>query len=433
MAEGCMKGYEINVHHITRVEGHGNVVVNVKDGKIEDLRLEIVESPRFFEAMLEGRPWQEASSITARICGICAMGHTCASVQAGEDALGIVPDEETVLLRKFLLHAETIQSHILHLYFLVAPDVFGVGSVIPLATSHPDVVKMALRLKKLGNEICEILVGRKIHPIGMLPGGFARWPLREELLRSRELLLAARPDLEATVELFRSVRMPEFDRPTEYVALKKAGEYAFYNGDIASSTGRTSPPQSYRDRIHERVASHSAAKHARASAESYAVGALARYNVNHANLRPWARKVADALGLKPPLTNPFHNNTAQLIETLHCYEDALAVLDDLLHRKGYVHRMKEPTRHAQGVGATEVPRGILFHDYTIDRDGRITAANCIIPTGQNLANIEVDMHALVGKMAGGEPAEIQHKLEMLVRAYDPCISCATHFLEVRFV
>ncbi len=428
-----MKGYEINVHHITRVEGHGNVVVNVKDGKIEDLRLEIVESPRFFEVMLEGRKWDEAASITARICGICALGHTMASILASEDALGIVPDEETILLRKLLIHGETIQSHILHLYFLVAPDFFHVGSVIPLATSHPEVVKRALRLKKLGNEVCEVLVGRKIHPIGMLPGGFTRWPLQSEIRQVKEMLLQARPDIEATVELFRGIAMPEFERKTEYMALKAEGEYALYTGDIASSMGTVSPPRTYLERIHERVAAHSAAKHVRGAAETFAVGALARYNVNHAQLRPWAKGVAKALKLTPPVTNPFHNNSAQLVETLHCYEDALWLCDELIGRKGYIHRMKEPTRYARGVGASEVPRGTLYHDYTYDSDGRITSANCIIPTGQNLANIEADMHAMVSGMAGREPQEIQHGLEMLVRAYDPCISCATHFLDVEFV
>ncbi|MBM3286396.1 MAG: Ni/Fe hydrogenase subunit alpha [Candidatus Eisenbacteria bacterium] len=428
-----MKGYEINVHHITRVEGHGNVVVNVRDGRIEDLRLEIVEAPRFFEVMLEGRKWDEAASITARICGICAIGHTMASILASEDALGIVPDEETKLLRKLLIDGETIQSHILHLYFLVAPDFFNVGSVIPLAGTHPEVVKRALRLKKLGNEICEILAGRKIHPIGVLPGGFARWPLPEEILRVRKILEDARPDLEATVELFKTLKMPELERKTEYVALKAPGEYAFYTGDIASSLGKVTPPQTYLDRISERVVSHSAAKHVKAQAESYAVGARARLNINHEMLRPWAKGVLKALGLKPPLTNPFHNNTAQLIEVLHCYENAIEMCDELLARKGYVHRMKQPTKYGRGAGASEVPRGVLFHDYTLDADGRITKANCIIPTGQNLANIEADMHTLVGQMAGREPQEIQRGLEMLVRAYDPCISCATHFLEVRFV
>lgn len=428
-----MRGYEINVHHITRVEGHGNVVVNVKDGKIEDLRLEIVESPRFFEAMLEGRKWDEAASITARICGICALGHTCASIQASEAALGIVPDEETTLLRKFLLHGETIQSHILHLYFLVAPDFFDAPSVIPLAETHPEVVKRALRMKKLGNRMCEILVGRKIHPIGMIPGGFTRWPLLEDLREAKRMLVEARADLEATVELFKGLAMPDLDRPTEYVALKSGGEYAFLYGDIASSMGKVTPPATYLDRVKERVISHSAAKHAKAEAETYAVGALARFNINYPSLRPWAKGVADALGMKPLVTNPFHNNTAQLIEVLHCYEDALAILDDLMLRKGYVHRIKEPATHGRGVGATEVPRGILFHDYTLDSDGRIEKANCIIPTGQNLANVEADMYKLVEKMAGAQPAEIQKRLEMLVRAYDPCISCATHFLEVEFV
>jgi coenzyme F420-reducing hydrogenase alpha subunit len=428
-----MKSYEIHVHHITRVEGHGNVVVNVRDGRIEDLKLEIVESPRFFEAMLEGRTWEEAATITSRICGICALGHTIASVQAAESAMGITPDEETVLLRKLLLHAETIQSHILHLYFLVAPDLFEVGSVIPLASSHPELVRRALRLKKLGNEICEILVGRKIHPIGMLPGGFTRWPLPAEIQRVRELLEQARPDLDETVTLFTTVAFPEFHRRTEYVALSRLSEYAFYDGDITSSNGTRSPVSSYRERIRERIVSHSAAKHAGAGADSFAVGALARFNVNHAKLRPWAKRVAGQLGMVPPVDNPYHNNTAQLIEVLHCYEDALDVAAELSRRRAYSHRRKEPTRHGRGVGATEVPRGTLYHEYDVGADGRIREANCIIPTGQNLANIEADMHAMVGQMAGADPADIQQGLETLVRAYDPCISCATHFLEIRFV
>jgi coenzyme F420-reducing hydrogenase alpha subunit len=428
-----VKSYDIHVHHITRVEGHGNVVVNVRDGKIEELKLEIVESPRFFEAILEGRSWEEAASITARICGICALGHAMASVQASEAALGIVPDEETVLLRKLLLHAETIQSHILHLYFLVAPDLFDVGSVIPLAETHPDIVRCALRLKKLGNEVCEILVGRKIHPIGILPGGFTRWPLPAEMRRVQEALAAARPDLEETVALFGTLRMPEFHRQTEYLALSRLDEYAFYNGDIVSSKGGRSPVSAYRERIRERVVSHSAAKHVAADEDSFTVGALARFNLNHGKLHPWAKQVAESLGLKPPVDNPFHNNSAQLIEVLHCYEDALAIASELTARSSYSHRRREPTRHGRGVGASEVPRGTLYHEYDIGPDGRIRAANCVIPTGQNLANIEADMYAMVAGMAGGEPAAIQQKLEMLVRSYDPCISCATHFLEVRFV
>jgi sulfhydrogenase subunit alpha len=427
-----MKGFEVNVHHLTRVEGHGNIVVNVKEGKIEELRLEIVESPRFFEKMLQGRRWDEAPAITSRICGICALGHTTAAVLAVEAATGIVPDEETVLLRKLLVDGETIQSHILHTYFLVAPDILGVGSVIPLAETHPEVVKRALRLKKLGNAMCDLLVGRKVHPISYLPGGFTRWPSKEDFSRVREMLLEARGDIEATIDLFAGVKLPDFRRETEFLALKTAGEYALYTGDIASTLGKVSPPSSYLDRIHEVVVPHSAAKHVKADKDAFAVGALARFNVNAGQLRPWAAQVAAKLALKPVDHNPFHNNLAQVVETVHCYEDALELADTLSKRE-YKHERKRPVRFGRGVGATEVPRGTLYHDYTFDSEGYITKANCIIPTGQNLYNIEKDMEALVPKVLDMSDEKIRHSFEMLVRAYDPCISCATHFLDVQFI
>jgi len=427
-----MKSFEVNVHHLTRVEGHGNIVVNVKEGRIEELRLEIVESPRFFEMMLKGRRWDEAAAITARICGICALGHTTASVLATEAATGMVPDEETVLLRKLLVHGETIQSHILHLYFLVAPDLLGVGSVIPLAETHPEVVKRALRLKKLANYMCDLLIGRKVHPIAYVPGGFTRWPEKKDFLTVHQALLDAREDLEATVELLAGIPMPDLTRETEYLALKDPKEYALYTGDIASTLGQVSPPHTYRERIQEWVAPHSAAKHVKAQKDAFAVGALARFNVNHAMLRPWAKQVAERIGLRGPSHNPFHNNLAQLVEAVHCYEDAIEIAAEL-SRRSYRHERQKPVRFGRGVGATEVPRGTLYHDYTYDKDGYILEANCIIPTGQNLANIEKDMEALVTKVIDKPQDEIRHSFEMLVRAYDPCISCATHFLDVRFV
>ncbi len=427
-----MKGFEVNVHHITRVEGHGNIVVNVKEGRIEELRLEIVESPRFFEKMLQGRRWDEAAAITSRICGICALGHTTAAVLAVEAATGIVPDEETVLLRKLLVDGETIQSHILHVYFLVAPDLLGVGSVIPLAATHPEVVKRALRLKKLGNGICDLLVGRKVHPISYLPGGFTRWPSRADFNQVREMLLEARADLAATVDLFASVSLPDFQRETEFLALTSKDEYALYTGDIASTTGTVSPPSTYRERIHETVVPHSAAKHVKAEKESFAVGALARFNLNHAQLRPLARQTAERLNLKAPDWNPYHNSLAQLVETVHCWEEAVEIAEELMKRN-YRHERKQPVKFGRGVGATEVPRGTLYHEYDLDPEGYIRQANCIIPTGQNLANIEKDMAALVPQVLGQEEDKIRLAFEMLVRAYDPCISCATHFLDVRFI
>ena len=301
------------------------------------------------------------------------MGHTLASVQASEDALGIVPDEETVLMRKFLLHAETIQSHILHLYFLVAPDVFGVGSVVPLATSHPEIVKMALAAEE-ARQPDQRDPGRPQGPSDRRacragsPAG--RRPRKSPGARS--LLLIAKPDLDATVELFRTIKMPELDRRDRVRGVDVEEEYAFYNGDIASSLGKvSSPARPISTGSTSASRPHSAAKHVKAEAETYAVGALCALTTS--TTRSFARGPRAwrmPWGSSAPVTNPFHNNTAQLVETLHCWEDALVIADELLERKGYVHRMKEPTKHGRGVGATEVPRGILFHDYTFNAEGR---------------------------------------------------------------
>lgn len=428
-----MKQWDIDVHHLTRVEGHGNVKVRLADGRVEEVRLEIVESPRFFEMMLRGRHYTEAPTITSRICGICAVGHTTASLRACEAALGVTPSEQTVLLRRLILHAEIIQSHVLHYYLLVAPDFFGVSSVIPLAESHPDVVKRALRLKRLGNNVCETLVGRHVHPISMCVDGFMRTPTADQVRQVRDMLGAAEADVEATVDLFAGIAMPPFQRPTEYVALRAADGFALYDGEITSTAGGTTPIPRYRDKIVERVVPYSSGKHVTGNHGPMAVGALARLNVNFDRLHPRARAAADRLGFAPPGTNPFLNNVAQVIETVHCWAEALELCDALLERGIDPTPPRHEAAAGRGVGATEVPRGTLYHEYELDADGLIVDANCIIPTGQNLANIETDMAAYVPTLAGRSTDEITKHLEMLVRAYDPCISCSSHFLEVEFV
>lgn len=434
-----MKNVTIDVKEITRVEGHGNISVSVRDGEITRLELAIVESPRYFEAFLRGRPYYEAPHITCRVCGICSVGHTTASVKAMEAALGIEVSEQTVLLRKLLFHGEQLQSHVLHLYFLAVPDYLGVGSVVPLAQSHPDVVKRALRMKRLANDICGIVGGRHIHPIAMHVGGFTHVPKDEELLDLKHRLEDARADLNETAALFAKLPVRDFTRPTEYVALKatKNGEYAFYDGDIVSTVDpKPTDVQDYRKRVIEDVVKHSAAKHCKSpNRPSYAVGSLARFNNNYDQLHPQARKVAESLGFKPGCENPFHNNTAQLVECVHCLEDAIELIDELLTRGMSVEPLGKPTRYGRGAGAAEVPRGLLFHEYGVDNNGHIDFANLIIPTGQNLANIEEDMRALVPQLldTGMNKEEMTLQLEMLVRAYDPCISCATHFLDVEWV
>ncbi|MBW7906460.1 MAG: Ni/Fe hydrogenase subunit alpha [Phycisphaerae bacterium] len=434
-----MRNVTIDVKHVTRVEGHGNIAVRVRDGEITSLQLQIVESPRFFESFMRGRPCAEAPHIACRICGICSVGHTTAAVKAVEAACGIVPSEQTVKLRKLLFYGEQIQSHVLHVLFLAVPDYLGAGSVIPLAGSHPETVKTALRLKRLANDLCAAVGGRHIHPIAAHVGGFTHVPRAGELIELKQRLVAARTDLAAVAALYAKLPIPDFERDTEYVALKVPGngEYAFYDGDIVSTRDpRPTPVRDYRTRVIEEVVQHSAAKHCRSpNAPSYAVGALARFNNNHAQLHPAAAKLAADLGLSAPCRNPFHNNTAQLVEIVHCVECAVEMIDALLVRGMKLEALEKPTRFGQGAGAAEVPRGVLFHEYGVDSQGRIESANLIIPTGQNLANIEEDMRAYVPSMldAGLSREEMTLRLEMLVRAYDPCISCATHLLDVEWI
>jgi len=429
-----MEDFSIEVHHLTRVEGHGNIVLDVAEGKIKQLRLEIVESPRFFEAMLLGRKWDEAQEISCRICAICSTAHSSASVRASEAAMGIEPSEQTVLLRRLAYDGETLESHILHVLYLVLPDLLGVGSVIPLAETHPDEIQIALRLKRLANDLVEVVGGRHIHACNWRPGGFTDQPTEEDLQALRERCVAARADLEACVALFAGLEFPDFERETEYLALYHPDRYALYDGThIKSSKGDMTPNADYLQKISEFVVPHSHAKHAQTENGAYGVGALARVNVNYDQLHPAAKDAAEALGLTAPCYRPFMYSHAQLVESVHAVEEAIELIDELVER-GIEEEVPEvEVKAGRGVGVSEAPRGLLIHDYAHDDDGVITHANLVIPTAQNLNNIERDLHALVPEILDRPQDEIRLTMEMLVRAYDPCISCATHLLEVEFV
>lgn len=435
----------INVHHVARVEGHGNIVIDVKNGELKKVELQIVEAPRFFEAMLKGRRFPEAPQITCRICGICAVGHTTASLRALEDALGIEPSEQTVLLRKAVLEAEFFQSHVLHYYFLVAPDLLGAPSVIPLAGSHPEVIKRALRMKKLADEIITVIGGRHPHPISMVVDGFTHIPAESELrglLAKLKEMLAQ--DIPPTLDLFASLKFPAFERKTDYVSLTHPDEYALYDGTILSTETGEIKHRDYKNKVKEEVVLHSTAKHAKGPFKPYMVGALARFNNNSDKLMPQAKQAAKKLGLAAPNYNPYFISVAQVVESVHHLERMIHLIEELLKRglkdetasrqtiAGWSAKLPQ-TRKCWGVGAVEVPRGILFHEYRIDEDGLLSGANCVIPTGQNLANIEDDMRALVPTILDKPKEEITLLLEMLVRAYDPCISCSVHMLKVDFV
>jgi len=427
---------QINVHHVTRVEGHGNIVIDMQSGQLKKARLEIVEPPRFFEAMMKGRSFHEAAIITSRICGICSLGHQMTSLKATEAALGLTISEQTLKLRKILVHGATFQSNVLHALFLAAPDFLNVGSVFPLINTHKDVVLAALRLKRLANEIGELISGRAVHPISCVPGGFTKLPTNDELASLREKLVKqAIPDASFIVEVVASLAgaIPQFVRETEYISVYSAQEYGLYDGQICSSDSGLRPVEDYLQVTNEFIVSHSTSKHARFNRSSYFVGALARFNNSHKLLSPLAKDVAARLGLQAPNYNPYMNTVAQVVEVAHCLEDTIRLIDELLGAGIHAEKPnQDPVRYGRGIAATEVPRGILFHDYTYNRQGQIEKANCIIPTGQNLANIDDDMKKLVPEIIGEGKAAITKKLEMLVRAYDPCISCSVHLLDVQF-
>ena len=418
----------IDIHHLTRVEGHGNIKIRIKDGKLEEARWEVVETPRFFEAMLVGKKWENAPWISGRICGICSIGHTLASIRAIENGFGIVPTEQTRKLRLLLKHMETLQSHILHLYFLAAPDFVGVGSVFPLISSHPDVVQRAARMKQLANDLCDCVGGRRMHPTRTVVGGFTMTPDKKELVQFRTRLKDATDDLVKTSELFRSFQIPDFVRETEFVSLKGEDSYPFIGGDLISTDGVRKKEHEYKAMTNEYLVEQSTSKWSRLSRQSFAVGALARANNNFDLLHPAAREIAVSLGLKPVNHNPYMNNIAQLVECVHVVMESLSLIDELTGSPWQEPRQPVSPKSGNGVGAIEVPRGILYHSYDFDNDGRITRCDCVIPTSQNHANIQHDLHALAAQEAsrGARDRDIELLAQMLVRSYDPCISCSVH-------
>ncbi len=429
-----MSDINIKVEHLTRVEGHGNIIMNASNGQIEKVQWQISEAPRFFESFVRGRAWHEMAHITCRICGICSIGHTEASLKATEAAMGIELSEQTKILRRLIKAAENLQSHVLHVGYLVAPDLLGVDSVFPLIATHPEAVKKIISLHRLANEMSNLLAGRTIHPNCMIPGGFTSVPSDKEMRALKQKLVDAIPTFldVAEIVLANAGALPNFTRETEFIALTADDEYALYDGDIGSTDGGRWPVEKYLEITNEFVVPQSTAKYTKHARDSYMVGALARFNLNYDKLSPLAKEWAAKFGLSPVCHNPFMNSVAQLVECFNDVETTLAWIDKLLATGMDQENIctKYEVKAGRGVGATDVPRGILFHDYTFDENGICTKANCIIPTNQNHNNIQHDFEALAPTLLDKPEKEIELTLEMLVRAYDPCISCSCHYLDV---
>lgn len=423
---------KIEVKPLTRVEGHVHLVVDGAGGELRECRLEVVESPRFFDGLLKGRHFSEVAPLVARICGICSNAHTLVSLEATERALGVAVGDQTRALRRLLAYGEILQSHILHLYFMALPDYLGVASIFPLAKSRRETVMRALRLKKLANDICETVGGRPVHPVTPQVGGFAALPETSALQQLRRRLVAALPDLEETVDLFATFSIPEFSRETDHLCLEGTEAYPLLGDRMAFSGGPALPVADYAAAIEEYQPPRSTAKFARSNGRSYMVGPLARTRSAYRRLSPMAKKVAEALVLLPDTANPFRMLAARLVEVVHGVEESLHLIDRLLSAGWKEEPLPRPRGGGRGVAAIEAPRGLLLHAYTYDDNGCIEQADCIIPTAQNLGNIEEDLRALLPTLGGLSREELTRRLEMLVRAYDPCISCSTHLLTVEF-
>ncbi len=417
----------LTVEHVARIEGHGTITVDVEAGVVRDIRMDIVEPARLFESMVVGRRFDEAPLITSRICGICSPNHQITDIKAIEDALDIEVSERTKLLRELLVYGSYLQNHATHLYLFAAPDFVGLPSVFPLAETHPDVVRRALHIKKLGNELTATVGGRPVHPVTAVVGGFTSEAPLSELERFAERLHEVARDAADTVELFSTFEVPDFETPGEMLALVSPDTYAIYDGQVcALDAGWCRTPGEYREFVTETIVEHSNAKHSTVDGRTFMVGALPRVNLSWDRLLPAARVVASKAGLRPVSRNSFHNNLCQAIELVDAAERCALLCERLVEEGGSSAPVGFAVRQGAGTGATEAPRGTLYHSIAIDDDGIVTAGNVITPTAQNLANLEADMRAFAPTVAQLPEAEFILKIEQLVRAYDPCLSCAVH-------
>lgn len=422
---------KIELDYLTRIEGHAHLVVDRKAGKITSCQLQVVETPRFFEAMLQGRHYSDVATIVARVCGVCSISHTLASLMATETALQIEVPAQAQLLRRLLSHGEIVQSHLLQLYFMALPDYLGAASLFHLLEEKQELVARALRLKRTANRICEVVGGRPIHPVTTCLGGFSARPEAGELKKLRQELVAALPDLEATVELFAGFDYPHFSRQREALCISPENQYPLHGHQLVTSSGDSYLANQYRAKIEEYISPHSTAKLARTAQGSYMVGPQARLCNGLQKLSPMAVRVCSALQLNPAGLNPFENLKARLVEVIHYTEEALHTIDELLLcGMNQVRGKTTPAKGGSGTATIEAPRGLLFHSYKFDKQGLLETADCVIPTAQNLAAIEEDLQLLLPELLDQPEELLRKRLEMLIRAYDPCLSCSTHLLKI---
>jgi coenzyme F420-reducing hydrogenase alpha subunit len=428
-----MSSRTIQVDYLARVEGEGALFIKLNaQNRVSEVKLKIFEPPRFFEAFMRGRPFTEAPDITARICGICPVAYQMSSVHAMESILGIQPKGQLRELRRLLYCGEWIESHVLHVFMLHAPDFLGYQDAIQMAADYPEVVTRALQLKKLGNAIVNLIGGREIHPINVRVGGFYKLPTRAQMQELGEQLAATHDIAEAMVRFAAGLNFPDFERNYEFVALHHPHEYPFNEGRLISNKGLDIPVSEYEAHFDEVHLAHSTALHSRLKArDAYFVGPLARYNLNYDQLHPSVKTLAQEIGFDRPVYNPFQSIVVRSLETLYAVDEALRIIDNYTppDSPSIPYQLKAGT----GYGCTEAPRGILYHRYTIDAQGIIQEANIVPPTSQNQKTIEQDLWQFVETALHLPDEELRWQCEQAIRNYDPCISCSCHFLKLERV
>jgi sulfhydrogenase subunit alpha len=416
----------LTVPMLARVEGEGGMLIRTRDGEVTDVQLDIYEPPRFFEAFLRGRRYTEPPDITARICGICPVAYQMSACLALEAACGVEIPRPIQDLRRLLYCGEWIESHALHIYLLHAPDFLGFEGMLDMAREHRPEVERGLQLKKVGNQIIDLVGGRAIHPINVRLGGFYAAPAKHQMRALAERVTWARDAALETVQWVAGFDFPDFEQDYEFVALRHPAEYPILAGQFSSSRGLDTDIGDFEQHVVEHHVEHSTALHALLDGRRYLTGPLARYALNAERLSPMARDAAAAAGLGPVCRNPFQSIIVRAVEVLYACDEALRIL-------GSYEPPDQPyvpveARAGSGCGATEAPRGLLYHRYDIDDDGLISAALIVPPTSQNQTQIESDLRQLVTPRLHLDTEHLTHVCEQAIRSYDPCISCATHFL-----
>ncbi len=419
----------IEVGYLARVEGEASLLIDVQDDRIETVQLKIFEPPRFFEAFLQGRQFSEVPDITARICGICPVAYQMSSVHAIERAFGVTVDGQLRDLRRLLYCGEWIESHCLHIFMLHAPDFLGYPSAIEMAEHHKEIVELGLRVKKAGNEIVTVVGGREIHPINVRVGGFYRAPSKSELQRMVPDLERSRKEMIEAVKWSAGLRFQDFEQDYTFVSLKQPDEYPFNEGRVVSNRGLDIEVSEFEQHFAEHHIEHTNALQAlMKDGSSYLLGPLARFNNCFDQLPESVRELALEVGVTPPVLNPFKGIVVRGLEVLFALEEALRIIDE--YQQPAASFVPFETKASEGWSVTEAPRGSLYHRYRMADDGKIEEAQIVPPTSQNQKRIEDDLTAFLPDRLEYEDEQLTLECEQLVRSYDPCISCATHFLDV---